>query len=798
MSPTPARPISRTPSPLLPTLTALGEVPSPAPESDGEVEMDQLAFTIESPSRPQLQLFETVFNTGKPLSGYCQDDPLWPLLAEVASPCSNCVKSPGKCKVLPNSPRCTNCSAKKTCSLGKVLRYWYFARRCSQDIAYSRRFLELHGTPTHQSTWGILLSTWRQYNAALQARTSSTSTLLELNMLDEQDTAETDQQELWKFLALQQGEAVVAAKRKRNRSPLPVAGPSSKKVRSDGSKKRSRRRTPVEGAAQESPRRIRLVVPPGRSMAASTSTPALPRAFPSSMEVSVRGEPVQGPSGLVQLAAAAEVQSGVVQRLVSPSPVTSPIKGTGSDPLPSNMPPTSRSLLVPRTLIPHPYRAENQHLLARVRSLESQLADSQWENSSLTTALRDTSHALDTRQREVEQLRSSSHEVLQHKVEYRSVLDQFNALDRALSVFPGQTVVQRFQALEEELRVVKRDRVVAVGELSTASRKGSELKTALLQQQGLVDETNALVTRQRRRLEEFREEIHRTRDCAAFVEQMIKEYPDEGFYEVVLPPLSQLEEDLRHVATFAHRLYRSDPATVLHHYSRYIGAIIEAVVAFLRRGLDSDDPDVVAHNFRLALDYMQTARGIHGDLYMRSISSIQWFFNNTVDEDEGLHRLVPSRGVNGATLHRRMLALSTAFPHRDGAGRWDDVVPAIPSLDQLTVVWEQLILEYLHHIIDTPMSIPVPSDKPTSVVGEGVPSPPAPSRVPLFLPEQDSLTSTSPPPPSPRLPPLFGSVANLAIDLTGGDDELYEPEESRRARVSEADGMDAVPKEEPL
>ncbi|KAJ3803671.1 hypothetical protein F5876DRAFT_84740, partial [Lentinula aff. lateritia] len=522
MSPTPARPLLRTPSPLLPTLTALGEVPSPAPESDGEVEMDQLAFTIESPSRPQLQLFETVFNTGKPLSGYCQDDPLWPLLAEVASPCSNCVKSPGKCKVLPNSPRCANCSSKKTCSLGKVLRYRYFARRCSQDIAYSRRFLELHGTPTHQSTWGIPLSTWRQYDAALQAHTSSTSTLLELNMLDEQDTAEADQQELREFLTLQQGEAVVAVKRKRDRSPLPVAGPSSKKVRLDGSKKCSRCRIPVEGAAQESPRRIRLVVPPGRLMAASTSTPALPRALPSSMEVSVRGEPMQGPSGLVQLAAAAEVQSGVVQQFASPSPVTSRIKGTGSDPLPSNMPPTLRSSLVPCTLIAHPYRAENQCLLARVRSLESQLADSQQENSSLTTALRDTSHALDARQREVEQLRSSSHEVLQHEVEYRTVLDQFNALDRALLVFPGQTLVQRFQALEEELRVVKRDHDVAVGELSTASHKGSELKTALLQQQGLVDETNALATRQRRRLEEFREEIHRTRDHAAFVEQMIK------------------------------------------------------------------------------------------------------------------------------------------------------------------------------------------------------------------------------------------------------------------------------------
>ncbi|KAJ3870761.1 hypothetical protein F5051DRAFT_434386 [Lentinula edodes] len=206
---------SCTPSPLLPSLTALGEIPSPDFKSDGEVEQDQLAFTLESLSRPQLQLFETVFNTGKPLSGYCQDDPLWLLLAEVASPCTNCVKTPGRCKVLPNSPRCTNCTSKKICSLGKILRYW---------------FLELHRTSAHQSTWGIPLSAWREYDAALHAQTSSTSTLLELNMLDEKDTVEADQQELREFLTLQQGEAVVAAKRKRDRSPLPVAGSSRKKV----------------------------------------------------------------------------------------------------------------------------------------------------------------------------------------------------------------------------------------------------------------------------------------------------------------------------------------------------------------------------------------------------------------------------------------------------------------------------------------------------------------------------------------------------------------------------------------
>ncbi|KAJ3871595.1 hypothetical protein F5051DRAFT_433728 [Lentinula edodes] len=185
MSSTPPCPASRMPSPSLPTLTALGEVPSPDPESDGEVETDQLAFTIESPSCPQLQLFETVFNTGKSLSAYCQDDLLWLILAEVASPCTNCLKTPGK------------------------------------YLAYSRRFLELHGTPTHKSTWGIPLTAWHEYDSALHVRTSSTSILLELNMLDEQDAVDADQQELQEFLTLQQNEAAVAAKSRRFGRMLP-------------------------------------------------------------------------------------------------------------------------------------------------------------------------------------------------------------------------------------------------------------------------------------------------------------------------------------------------------------------------------------------------------------------------------------------------------------------------------------------------------------------------------------------------------------------------------------------------
>ncbi|KAJ3858553.1 hypothetical protein EV359DRAFT_87563 [Lentinula novae-zelandiae] len=322
---------------------------------------------------------------------------------------------------------------------------------------------------------------------------------------------------------------------------------------------------------------------------------------------------------------------------------------------------------------------------------------------------------------------------------------------------------------------------------------------------------------QRACLEELQEEVHRTRGRAALVERMIKEYPDEGYYEVVLPPLSQLEgdlvkvrADLRCVATLAHRLYRSDPATV----------IITTVTL---------DPNVVAHNFQLALDYMQSARSIHGDLHMWSLSSIQWFFNNAVDQDEGLYTLMlensrfdsdgpfltaaqhagladPPPDSLEPPLHRHMLALSMALPHRGGTGQWDDIVPAIPSDDQLTLDWERLMLQYIHHITDTPLSAPDvatsmslvgPGGESLGGVGVGAEqsfdvgiapmveprSVGSPIQTPLFLPEQESPTSPSPPPPSPSLPPLFGSVAPLSIDLTGDDDELYDAGEVYAGQV---------------
>ncbi|KAJ3846105.1 hypothetical protein EV368DRAFT_89552 [Lentinula lateritia] len=222
-------------------------------------------------------------------------------------------------------------------------------------------------------------------------------------MLDEQDAVSDDQLKLQKLPALQQEEAAIAAKCKHGHSPLAVAGPSCKRIQSEVPKKCSH---------------------------SSKAVPAPSWTSPSAVEVPARAAPVQGPSGLAHLADIAKVHAGAVQQVGSPPAAQMPIKDAGSNLLSSN---------------------------PSFFELESRPADSQWENSSLMTALRDMSHALEACQREVEQLQTSNREVLQHKMVYRHVLDQFSALDRALSGSPGQPELpfpeppEHFRKFEEDL-----------------------------------------------------------------------------------------------------------------------------------------------------------------------------------------------------------------------------------------------------------------------------------------------------------------------------------------------------------
>ncbi|KAJ3845683.1 hypothetical protein EV368DRAFT_90280 [Lentinula lateritia] len=254
---------------------------------------------------------------------------------------------------------------------------------------------------------------------------------------------------------------------------------------------------------------------------------------------------VQGPTDLVHLAAIAEQRAGADH-----APLSS-IKGFGQDLLSSSMPP-SRLPLVPCTSTLHSYCVENERLSMRVHALEVQLAESQQENSSLTSTLRDTSHLLEARQHEVEQLWTS-----QQGLEYSRVVDQLQTLERALPGHPEQTLLERLCKIQEELITVREEREEADRRRSASIRCNSELRISLKQQQGLVDESNALAVRQWQHIETLQEQVHQFRDRVSFLEWMVREFPEEGFYNVSLPPVSELEgeltcmcKDLRRVATF--------------------------------------------------------------------------------------------------------------------------------------------------------------------------------------------------------------------------------------------------------
>ncbi|KAJ3924675.1 MAG: hypothetical protein NXY57DRAFT_1044734, partial [Lentinula lateritia] len=503
---------------------------------------------------------------------------------------------------------------------------------------------------------------------------------------------------------------------------------------------------------------------------------------------------VRDPESLVQLAEVAGCQTSFASGSAAPLPMPPPsaIKGPWEVP----KAPANRPALVPRVLAQHPYRAENERLIAQVCLLESQLTSSRQENSTLTSALWDTSTSLEARQGELDQLRASVALSSQWQEEYERLMDQFQALQHLLPGPVDKSLVDRFQDFEELSCVVREERDKYLSCSASSNHRNEELEKSLIQQQSVVDESNALAVRQRKRIEALQEEVHRFRECALFVEKMVQEYPEEGSYSVSLPPLAEVQgqlndslASLRRVATFAHRLYRSNPAT----------------------------PDVIVSSFQLALDFMEAARGVHAKLHLRSLSSVQWFFHNTAEREEGTYRLILNHSrfadnapfLNAAQhagfvqpfddsleppLHRWMFALETALPHH-GLGNWEDLVPAVPSLDSATQAWEAMMLDLIHFVTDTPSSSSM-SHQEVGVDPHGFDSPPPPGDVPLFLLDLTSPTSPLPLDPTPPPPPLFGTVATLAIDLTGEDDDedIYESPSSRGCRlereVTDADGME--------
>ncbi|KAJ3870723.1 hypothetical protein F5051DRAFT_457202 [Lentinula edodes] len=322
------------------------------------------------------------------------------------------------------------------------------------------------------------------------------------------------------------------------------------------------------------------------------------------------------------------------------------------------------------------------------------------------------------------------------------------------------------------------------------------------------------------------------------MEELEESYPeDEGLYEIDLPSLSSMQDRLnesealvRRLATFAHRLYIADPANLLHYHNTCVGGLIEAVVALLSRGL-THPPEQMRPVVELALDYLSQGRLTHGELHLRSISSLLYYYSNAADRVDGLYQEMFSHsrfssddafltaaqhagyvdarpGSLEPPLHRRMFSFGHPIPFPQSP--LSDHIPAVPSMDSMMLDWERMIANYVSEVLGYPVPsfvappveevsnpsvsvvatapLPIPEDPP--VLGANAPTR---SGTPLFLPG-------SPTPPSPHSPSSIPPSAPApdvpweTIDLTGeDDDELYESREEFLVRMREM----SVVKQEP-
>ncbi|KAJ3862499.1 hypothetical protein EV359DRAFT_83287 [Lentinula novae-zelandiae] len=209
---------------------------------------------------------------------------------------------------------------------------------------------------------------------------------------------------------------------------------------------------------------------------------------------------------------------------------------------------------------------------------------------------------------------------------------------------------------------------------------------------------------QRDHLEELEEMVCQYRDRAHVAEGLIRQYPDdEGLYEVELPSLLEMQ-------------WKLDASEAL------VGGIWEAITLLLYRGLHHT-PEHLSSVIDFVLGYLFEARFTHGEMHLRSTSSLLYYYSNVADRVKGLyqemltHSRFPSHdafltaaqhtgyvdarpGSLEPPLHRRFFSLDHPIPILPSPT--SDHLPTIPALDSLMVSWECLIANYIRDMIDTP------------------------------------------------------------------------------------------------
>ncbi|KAJ3914004.1 hypothetical protein F5877DRAFT_83229 [Lentinula edodes] len=731
--------------------------------------------------------------------------------------------------------RSSNCDDKKPCVLGRLARFRYFSRKCSRDLAFARRFLEVHGDPGQRTRYSLPTEQWRVLYDRVEQSTNSTSALLELNPLDDQDQRELDRQELREF---RQRQLLVPGPLTSVPRTSPLADGSSLLPHAPVTKKRKRSikvdpgSTPKRRRPEQAVDRLSPTAPPvpwveGRSDYRCVVLVLRPPNVPDSENPNLPGVRHLVPEDSHRSAVPQSRSQGSTEGSTEiPHRIPSRIK----------TPPVQQRSWEPLRPYPHSQassalRVENDRLKTEVEELRVLLTQSQGQVSTLTVLLRNTSSSLDLRSQELESSRRSLEEVAADRAEYRRVLSQFQALEAELSEPSSEDLLTRFciaYAGSDAYREVAKRQKEELGELR---KQVDDASNRSFNAYSDLDAANARALCQRDRLEELEELVCQYRNRAHVAEGLIRQYPeDEGLYEVELPSLSELQWKLdasealvRRLATFAHRLYRSDPANLLHYYNR---------------------PDRLASVINFVLDYLSQARFTHGELHLRSTSSLLYYYSNAADRVGGLyqemltHLRFPSHdafvtaaqhagyvdarpGSLEPPLHRRFFSFDHPIPILPSPT--SDHLPAVPAMDFIMVFWERLIANYIRNMIDTSgpqYSFPSltelpdvgsgPSLSTDSVLAggnnESVPKgivegeggvgtavcrntttpaeegsrdrPEGGSGAPLFLPDSRSPSSPIPLPSVPVVP----NVIDLMMMDDDGED-LYETHEEFEARV---------------
>ncbi|KAJ3845736.1 hypothetical protein EV368DRAFT_90192 [Lentinula lateritia] len=356
----------------------------------------------------------------------------------------------------------------------------------------------------------------------------------------------------------------------------------------------------------------------------------------------------------------------------------------------------------PRSQASSALRVDNDRLKTEVEELRTLLAQSRGQVSTLTSLLRDTLSSLHLRSQELEASCRSLEEVARDRAEYQWVLSQFRAIEAELPEPPSEDLVTRFRITHSEVNAYREVVKHQKQELGELRKQVDDATSHSFDAYAELDSANACALCQRDHLEELEEMVCQYRNRAHVTKGLIKQYPeDEGLYEVELPSYSELQRKLdasealvRRLATFAHRLYQSDPANLLHYHNRYVGGLLEAITLLLYRGLHHT-PDRLSSVIDFILGYLFQARFTHGKLHLWLTSSFLYYYSNAADRVEDARP-----GSLEPPLHRRFFSFDHPIPI--SSSPTSDHLPAVPAMDSIMVSWEHLIANYIRNMIDTP------------------------------------------------------------------------------------------------